>query len=70
LRTRLYDILSTHTGQPTDKIRRDCDRNLWLEADESLAYGLADKILNKLPETLKKTTENSEDEASNQKDDI
>jgi len=70
LRKRLYDILSHHTGQEADKIHRDCDRNLWLEADESIAYGLADKILHKLPETLKKSNDNSEDEASNQNDEI
>jgi ATP-dependent Clp protease protease subunit len=45
LRERLYDILSEHTGQNADKIKKDCDRNLWLEAQESVDYGMADKIL-------------------------
>jgi ATP-dependent Clp protease protease subunit len=45
LRERLYNILSEHTGQNADKIKKDCDRNLWLEAQESVNYGLADKIL-------------------------
>jgi ATP-dependent Clp protease protease subunit len=45
LRERLYNILSEHTGQNADKIKKDCDRNLWLEAQESVDYGLADKIL-------------------------
>lgn len=45
LRERLYDILSEHTGQKADKIKKDCDRNLWLEAQESVDYGMADKIL-------------------------
>jgi ATP-dependent Clp protease, protease subunit len=50
LRTRLYNILSVHTGQSSEKIEKDCDRNLWLEAEESINYGLADAILNKVPQ--------------------
>lgn len=49
LRTRLYEILSDHTGKTTEQIEKDCDRNLWLEAQESIDYGLADKILRKVP---------------------
>jgi len=50
LRTRLYDILAKHTGQTTEK---DCDRNLWLNAEEAIQYGLADRILQKAPEIVK-----------------
>lgn len=50
LRERLYKILSSHTGKTPEKIEKDCDRNLWLEAEEALEYGLADKILQKAPE--------------------
>ncbi len=53
LRKRLYDILGKHSGQPGEKIERDCDRNLWLEADESITYGLVDKILRSLDEKPK-----------------
>jgi ATP-dependent Clp protease protease subunit len=49
LRERLYDVLSKHTGKDAKDIEKDCDRNLWLEADESINYGLADKILQKAP---------------------
>jgi ATP-dependent Clp protease protease subunit len=49
LRERLYGILSEHTGQDAKKIEKDCDRNLWLEANEAISYGLADKILQKVP---------------------
>jgi len=52
LRKRLYDILSSHTGQKADKIEKDCDRNLWLEAEEAVKYGLADRILQKAPEMV------------------
>lgn len=53
LRERLYDILSEHTGQDAKKIEKDCDRNLWLESQESIDYGLADKILKKAPHVVK-----------------
>ncbi len=54
LRTRLYDIISNHTGQKPEKIEKDCDRNLWLEANEAIEYGLADRIIQKAPEIVKK----------------
>ncbi|HEW79021.1 MAG TPA: ATP-dependent Clp protease proteolytic subunit [Phycisphaerales bacterium] len=54
LRSRLYDILAKHTGQEPDKIEKDCDRNLWLEAEEAINYGLADRILQKAPEIVKR----------------
>ncbi|MHC5119349.1 MAG: ATP-dependent Clp protease proteolytic subunit [Planctomycetota bacterium] len=53
LRERLYKILSEHTGKDAKEIEKDCDRNLWLEADEAINYGLADKILQKAPHVAK-----------------
>ncbi len=53
LRTRLYDILSRHTGQTPEKVEKDCDRNLWLNAEEAINYGLADRILQKAPEIVR-----------------
>ncbi len=50
LRSRLYDILSAHTGKDAEQIEKDCDRNLWLEANEAIEYGLADAILQKAPD--------------------
>ena len=49
LRKRLYDIISTHTGKDADQIEKDSDRNLWLEAEEAVAYGIADSIMLKAP---------------------
>jgi len=49
LRSRLYSILSEHTGKSAETIEKDCDRNLWLEAEEAINYGLADRILRKAP---------------------
>ena len=57
LRERLYTILSKHTGQTAEKIEKDCDRNLWLDADEATKYGLADRIIQKAPEAVKTNKE-------------
>ena len=54
LRSRLYEILAKHTGQKPEKIEKDCDRNLWLEAEEAINYGLVDRILKKAPEIVRK----------------
>ncbi len=53
LRERLDEILAHHTGQELAKIQKDTDRNLWLSAEESVAYGLADQILQKAPEIVR-----------------
>jgi len=53
LRARLYDILAMHTGQTTEKVEKDCDRNLWLDAAEAIEYGLADRVLQKAPEIVR-----------------
>jgi len=50
LRQRLYEIISRHTGRPVEQIEADCDRNKWLEAREAVEYGLADTILERIPE--------------------
>ncbi len=49
IRDRIYQIYAAATGQPLDKIARDCDRNKWLDEREMLEYGLADRVLEKLP---------------------
>jgi len=53
LRARIYDILAQHTGQTTEKVEKDCDRNLWLDAAEAIEYGLADRVLQKAPEIVR-----------------
>jgi len=45
VRERLNKILSSHTGQPLDKIQTDTDRDNFLGAEEARAYGLIDDIL-------------------------
>ena len=49
LRDIIYQIYCDTTGQPLSTINEDCERNKWLNADEMIAYGLADKILENPP---------------------
>ncbi len=45
LRSRLNDLMSKHTGQTVERIARDTERDNFLSAEESLTYGLIDKVL-------------------------
>ena len=51
LRERLYQILAEATGKTMADIEHDCDRNKWLDAEESVAYGCVDSILEHMPAT-------------------
>jgi ATP-dependent Clp protease protease subunit len=48
LRAELNDILARASGQPIERINQDTDRDFYLNAEEAIAYGLADKIVDKL----------------------
>lgn len=41
----LMKILSKHTGQPLDRIKEDCLRDIYLNAEATIEYGLADDII-------------------------
>jgi ATP-dependent Clp protease protease subunit len=45
IRERLNHILAKHTGQSIEKIQRDTDRDYFMSATESVAYGLVDSVL-------------------------
>ena len=38
-------ILSDNCNQPLDKVMNDFDRDYWMDAQESLAYGIVDQLL-------------------------
>ena len=46
-RARLNKMLALNTGQKLDKIERDVDRDFFMTAEESKAYGVVDKIISK-----------------------
>ncbi len=41
----IRNILAKHTGQPLDIIKRDTDRDFYLDAEQAKEYGLIDEIL-------------------------
>jgi ATP-dependent Clp protease protease subunit len=50
MRERLNHIFADATGQPLDKIKRDTDRDYWMQAEEAKAYGLVGKIVRSVNE--------------------
>ena len=48
LRAELNQILADASGQPLEKINQDTDRDFYLNAQEAIAYGLADRIVDKV----------------------
>ena len=41
-------ILSENTGQSIERIRKDFERDYWMDAEKSIEYGIVDGIMNKL----------------------
>ena len=44
-RTRLNEILVTHTGQSVDTIQQDTERDKFMSSEEAKEYGLVDAVL-------------------------
>ncbi len=44
-RDRINEILAYHTGQDVETIKRDTERDRWMDADEAKKYGLVDDVL-------------------------
>jgi ATP-dependent Clp protease protease subunit len=45
----IRDILSKHTGQDTERIAHDSDRNFFMDVDQAREYGIIDEILGSRP---------------------
>lgn len=45
LKKELYEIISLHSGKPYDEVWKDSDRDYWMTAEESKAYGMIDEVL-------------------------
>ena len=41
----LIGIMAENAGQPVDKVKADCERDHYLSAQESVEYGLIDKVV-------------------------
>lgn len=47
IKHRLNEMLSFHTGQPMEIIKKDTDRDFFMTAEEAVKYGLIDRVINK-----------------------
>jgi ATP-dependent Clp protease protease subunit len=45
LKSLLNGVMAKHTGQPLEIIERDLDRDYYLDAQQAVAYGLVDQVL-------------------------
>jgi ATP-dependent Clp protease protease subunit len=46
LKEQYAEILAQETGQKYEKVKKDIDRDYWMDAKESVEYGIVDKVLN------------------------
>ena len=44
-RERLNEILSSHSGQPLDRVKADTDRDNFMSGAEAVEYGIIDEVL-------------------------
>jgi ATP-dependent Clp protease, protease subunit len=44
-RERINRIIAEQTGQPLERVAEDTDRDHWMSAEESVAYGIVGKII-------------------------
>ena len=53
MKEKLNRILAKHSGQDVSKVEKDTDRDFFMSADESKAYGLVDEVVSNI-RTIKK----------------
>jgi ATP-dependent Clp protease protease subunit len=49
MRKELYDILANRTGKEFKQIEEDCERDMWMKAQEAKDYGIVDEVLDRKP---------------------
>ena len=45
MRTKMFELLARHTGQPLERIERDFDRDRYMSGHEAQQYGLIDAVI-------------------------
>lgn len=58
----LIEILAKHSGQPIEKVEKDCDRDYFMSAVEAVEYGLVDAVAEKKLLVVNSTDKDSKDE--------
>lgn len=46
-KAKINEIIASETGTALDKVAKDTDRDYWLDANESVEYGLISRIISK-----------------------
>jgi ATP-dependent Clp protease, protease subunit len=46
-RERVNRVIAEETGQSMDRVRKDTDRDFWMNAEEAIAYGLISRVATK-----------------------
>jgi ATP-dependent Clp protease, protease subunit len=46
-RERVNRVIADETGQSIDRVRKDTDRDFWMNAEEAIAYGLISRVASK-----------------------
>jgi ATP-dependent Clp protease protease subunit len=47
-REKIGKVLADNCGQPYEKVMKDLNRDYWMDAEESLAYGIVDAVSDQL----------------------
>lgn len=47
IKEKLNQILASNTGKPVEQIAADTERDNWMTAEEAVAYGLVDKVIDR-----------------------
>jgi ATP-dependent Clp protease protease subunit len=45
MKHRMAELIAEHSGQTTEQITKDSDRDRWFSAQEAVEYGLIDAIM-------------------------
>jgi len=49
----LNELLGKHTGHTVEQVRKDCERDYYMSAQEAVEYGVVDEIIQNLKDTDK-----------------
>ena len=50
IKKKLNTYLAANTGRPLEEIEKDTDRDNWMSAEEAVAYGLIDSVIENRPD--------------------
>ena len=54
MKKKLIDMMAENTGQKTDQIAKDVERDFYLSAEDAKKYGIVDDVMGKKAKTAKK----------------